>query len=216
MIARVAQEEPNGCVAATLAMVLGVDYWSAAGMLADRKHGDCYSTVAQFQELWSRGWRTLPVGRIRDEQRNVIAPHPPEPFADIHIASVKVSEGSPVYHSVIWLRDGTVLDPLTDVPRTLADYHYVGGIHGLYPPEPGIRGRAITEVPPRNEYRGWTISYDPPPIPVRNCDWRATGPNYDAWTEGEGEWADNGQKATGATREELIADIDAWFEENEA
>lgn len=66
-----------------------------------------------------------------------------------------------------------------------------------------------------DEYRGWTISYDPPPIPARRFDWRATGPNYDAWTEGEGEWRDNGQKATGATREELIADIDAWFEENE-
>lgn len=146
-IRHVAQEEPNGCVAATLAMVIGVGYQTATTILADRKHGDCYSTVAAFQELWRRGWRTLPVGRVRNEAREVIRQYPPEPFADLHIVSVKVSAGSPVYHSVVWCRDGTVLDPLTEEPRTLADYHHIGGIHGLFPPEPGIRGGAITAHP---------------------------------------------------------------------
>ena len=113
-IRHVAQEEPNGCVAATLAMVIGVGYQTATTILADRKHGDCYSTVAAFQELWRRGWRTLPVGRVRNEAREVIRQYPPEPFADLHIVSVKVSAGSPVYHSVVWCRDGTVLDPLTE------------------------------------------------------------------------------------------------------
>ncbi len=62
-------------------------------------------------------------------------------------------------------------------------------------------------------YRGWSIHYDPPPIPWRGADWRATGPNYDAWTEGEGEWADNGEKAEAPTREALIAEIDARITE---
>ena len=62
-------------------------------------------------------------------------------------------------------------------------------------------------------YRGWTISYDPPPVPLREFDWQATGPNYDAWNEGDG-WQDNGAKAFGRTREELIDAIDGWFEDN--
>ncbi len=64
-------------------------------------------------------------------------------------------------------------------------------------------------------YRGWTISYDPPPIPIRDFDWQAVGPNYDAWTE-DGEWTDNGQKAAAPTYSALIKEIDAWFEDQSA
>lgn len=60
-------------------------------------------------------------------------------------------------------------------------------------------------------YRGWTIRRGIWPEPA----WTATGPNYDAWTEGEGEWADNGEKADARNLNDLISEIDAWFEENE-
>lgn len=63
-------------------------------------------------------------------------------------------------------------------------------------------------------HRGWRIMFDPPPIPWRGSDWSAGGPNYDAWTGDDGEWQDNGEKATAATREALIVEIDAWFEEH--
>lgn len=63
-------------------------------------------------------------------------------------------------------------------------------------------------------YRGWSISFNPPPIPLRSHDWRAHHPDYDAWTD-DGYWTDNGKKVHAATREELIAEIDAWIEENE-
>jgi hypothetical protein len=64
-------------------------------------------------------------------------------------------------------------------------------------------------------YRGWTIHFDPPPIPIRNFDWRAYGPNYDASYEGDEDgFIDNGEKAEAPTREKLIEEIDAWFEEN--
>lgn len=59
-------------------------------------------------------------------------------------------------------------------------------------------------------YRGWTIVQGRWPEPA----WMATGPNYDAWTEGEGEWRDNGHRADASTRESLIIEIDAWFDEN--
>lgn len=45
--------------------------------------------------------------------------------------------------------------------------------------------------------------------------WMATGPNYDASYEGEEDgFVDNGEKADAPTRDALIAEIDAWFEEN--
>lgn len=53
-------------------------------------------------------------------------------------------------------------------------------------------------------YRGHVISYDPPPIPIRNCDWQATDPNLDGTITGNG-----------ATLDECKAAVDAWIEENE-
>lgn len=66
----------------------------------------------------------------------------------------------------------------------------------------------------RCRYRGWTISYDPPPIPMRDFDWTATGPNFDASYEGaEDGYASNGEQVHAATREALIAEIDGWLAE---
>ena len=65
-------------------------------------------------------------------------------------------------------------------------------------------------VGPAKTYRGWTIHYDPPPIPVRSFDWSATHPDYDAEYLGEEDgWQDNGLKASAGTFEELCAEIDA-------
>lgn len=59
-------------------------------------------------------------------------------------------------------------------------------------------------------YRGWLISQGRFPEPA----WSATGPNYDASYEGpEDGWVDNGEKASAATREARIDEIDAWFED---
>lgn len=57
-------------------------------------------------------------------------------------------------------------------------------------------------------HRGWEISRD------FFGHWQATGPNYDAFTDDDGEWADNGEKVDALTREALIAEIDAWHEEH--
>ena len=58
-------------------------------------------------------------------------------------------------------------------------------------------------------YKGWEISYNPPPIPVRSCDWVAMHPVYEAWTEDE-QWVSNGLCLHAPNREELLAEIDAW------
>ena len=68
-------------------------------------------------------------------------------------------------------------------------------------------------------YRGWSVSFDPPPIPERDFDCRATHPDYDASWEGEEDgWQDNGLKASAASYEALCEEIDAlqdeWNETN--
>lgn len=63
-----------------------------------------------------------------------------------------------------------------------------------------------------DKHRGWDIYRGRWPEP----EWSAVSPNYDASYEGpEDGWVDNGETVSAATREELIAEIDAWFEENE-
>lgn len=56
-------------------------------------------------------------------------------------------------------------------------------------------------------YRGWHITYDPPPIPDRRFDWRAVHRDYDAWSDGDG-WQDNGLKCEATSYRELIDTID--------
>lgn len=62
-------------------------------------------------------------------------------------------------------------------------------------------------------YRGWEISYNPPPIPVRSCDWIAMHPDYEAWTD-EGRWVSNGLCLHAPNKAELIEAIEEWELEN--
>lgn len=60
-------------------------------------------------------------------------------------------------------------------------------------------------------HRGWTIEQNWLGM------WEATGPDFDASYEGEEDgWVGNGQFFTGRTRDEVIADVDDWFEEQSA
>jgi hypothetical protein len=66
-------------------------------------------------------------------------------------------------------------------------------------------------------YRGWTIHYDPPPIPTRAFDWHAVHPDYDAeWLGEEDGWQDNGLKACASSYEALCAEIDTIEDERAA
>lgn len=59
----------------------------------------------------------------------------------------------------------------------------------------------------KDTYKGWEISYNPPPVPVRSFDWIAVHPDYEAWTE-DGDWTSNGLCLHAPNREELIVEID--------
>lgn len=60
-----------------------------------------------------------------------------------------------------------------------------------------------------DHYRGWIISFDPPPIPDRSMDWCATGPDFDAELI-DGQWEANGQQVRAATRFELCDEVDRY------
>jgi hypothetical protein len=65
-------------------------------------------------------------------------------------------------------------------------------------------------------YKGWTISHERPPIPIRCHDWVATGPNYDCDYNDEDGFVSNGEMVHAATREALITEIDNYIEEHAA
>jgi hypothetical protein len=54
-------------------------------------------------------------------------------------------------------------------------------------------------------YRGWLLSHDYPPIPIRDFDWCATHPDYD----GEGD----ARIVHGPTVEAVKAAIDEYLDE---
>jgi hypothetical protein len=73
--------------------------------------------------------------------------------------------------------------------------------------------RATASIALPDTYRGWTISRGRWPEPA----WSASSPNYDVSYEGPEEgWIDNGEKANASTRDALLSEIDAWFEDRAA
>lgn len=71
--------------------------------------------------------------------------------------------------------------------------------------------KGVLGIRPAATHRGWNVYRGQWPEPA----WMATSPDYDASYEGEEDgWRDNGEKADGATYDELIVNIDEWFEEN--
>ncbi len=56
----------------------------------------------------------------------------------------------------------------------------------------------------RNEHRGWSIHYDPPPIAWRGADWQATHPDFDG--------PDDNRYVQSDSLNGVMAEIDAWIE----
>lgn len=61
------------------------------------------------------------------------------------------------------------------------------------------------------KYKGWTIDTDP----CFGLIWTATGPNYDAWTDDEGDWTDNGEKVSAHSYKELLVEIESYIEDQQ-
>jgi len=59
------------------------------------------------------------------------------------------------------------------------------------------------------KHRGWTIDYDPKPVPDRSWDWTAAAPDFDVDFQ-DGRWVTSGGHVNAATYDDLIAQIDAY------
>ena len=72
---------------------------------------------------------------------------------------------------------------------------------------------AMETIEMAETYKGWDISYAPPPIPVRSFDWTATHKDYEAWME-DGDWQHNGLCLHAPNRSELLQAIINWDADN--
>lgn len=63
-------------------------------------------------------------------------------------------------------------------------------------------------------YGKWSIHYDPPPIPVRSCDWQFSHDDFDAeWLGEEDGWSGNGLSGLAGSLAAAVAEIDAIEED---
>ena len=62
----------------------------------------------------------------------------------------------------------------------------------------------------RIEYRGFIITFDPPPIPTRAYDWRWVAEDYDSAPDSPDDRA-----GASASLDAAKADVDAWWDDYE-
>lgn len=84
------------------------------------------------------------------------------------------------------------------------------GLHPIFADILAAHGAPVSDT-----HRGWSISFDYPPIPCREFDWSGTHPDYDCDCDGDGFYCVAGAIVHGRTREDVIAAIDAWYDEQE-
>lgn len=129
------QEHVNGCVIASLAMVLGEAYKTVHDEIAPQvwwyDHSEPYpNTDAEREAKYHKGLDFAVHGMSSEEAyrwlertkgyatqirykyiwgHEAVAEWPPKPFAPIHMCSVETPSGN--WHEVVMLGDGTLLDP---------------------------------------------------------------------------------------------------------
>lgn len=62
-------------------------------------------------------------------------------------------------------------------------------------------------------YGPWKIRYDPPPIPMRNCDWHWVHDDFDAELV-DGTWEGNGMGGSCASFADALNECDDYEDEN--
>ena len=131
-IEHVRQKEPYGCGVACVAMIAGVPYDDVRALLGDwwsgRSSGMSHHVL--FELLFHFGFAVQNFFRENQLRYQPRKPWPPDPTpAPICVALTITAQGG---HFVVWLEDGTVLDPLREGTRTLADYEEVWQVVGVY------------------------------------------------------------------------------------
>lgn len=133
MIERVQQKEKCGCTIAAVAMIVGKSYDEVRSM--STRDFDETSGGVQIEDwldyLFEQGFVAHRLWKVTHLQ-GVNTPRPcwpPEPFAPLHICSVRTSAGG---HAVVMLSDGKVLDPYTADRDNLSCYESVSAVYGMF------------------------------------------------------------------------------------
>lgn len=129
---RIAQEHPDGCGIATLAMLLDVPYGEALALLRVPYGQNAVVDVAMDAALVERGFAVQRRYRY-DPLTGAPRPHwPPPAWAPAHYALVRVAAG---YHAVAVDARGRVLDPWKAERASLThpDYLAVDQVVGVWP-----------------------------------------------------------------------------------
>jgi len=134
----VRQQNARDCGIAALMMLTGHERMQVCGYFGRTNFGNRGLYLRGLEDyLVDAGYAIAPKARYmgwfahEDGGHVERRPWPPEPFADKHLCTVEVVEGAPCTHYVVMLRDGTVLDPLSDEPRRLADYRTILSVIGI-------------------------------------------------------------------------------------
>ena len=121
----VGQADKNGCVVACLAMLTKTAYWKVAGYFSNNELWDDGITEGKMADyLAELGYA------VRRLEWKSGRKWPPKPFADAHIVMVLPVAYAEMGHCVVWMRDGTVLDPGDPEPGKISDYFAVRSVIG--------------------------------------------------------------------------------------
>lgn len=125
----VRQKHRYGCGPACL--ITGEDYDQVTRTLGgdfESNHGITFHDMDDY--LVERGYA---ISRMWRYKRGNIPrePWPPQPWADIHLCMAEINKAIGGTHFILWLKDGSVLDPNCEGVRSFRDYDIcqVAGIH---------------------------------------------------------------------------------------
>jgi hypothetical protein len=129
------QQDPAGCALACIAMATRHSYetvkrWFPLSDFVNYgiTHHDIEDYLGDHGFRFARKYRWLP-GRdpktLKQPERKL---WPPQPFAPVHI--IGINDGR---HDVVWLPDGTVLDPNHEEPRHITQVGNVAFVIGVWP-----------------------------------------------------------------------------------
>lgn len=152
----VRQEDANGCVIASLAMVMGRTYQEVKADICPKIGKYIYPEEGK-PGVWVTGINPAVEGicfigdgnayliengyALQTKYRWLYSQEretwPVEPWADVHIMCVCTSQS----HATVLLGDKTVLDPLYDAPRRMEDYQKIENITAVWKTKLGFWGR---------------------------------------------------------------------------
>lgn len=128
----VGQKEGNGCLIASVAMVMGVSYWTARALFPGFDPAEGAASSDGLRVLGEYGWAYASKYQHYSPEKRDRKRWPVDPFAPVHLCAVR----SPAWHAVILTADGGILDPLRSPDAfpglRLSHYPAVLEIHGLW------------------------------------------------------------------------------------